>query len=640
MNKKLKNILITFSLFIVTYTIIIMVILLNRDSRIEVILDTHSQTLQTYYEILQYNQKVIADVSYEETLEIQEFIDIFTKANSAKNKGDLNGVDEFRKQAQKILLSKYKFMKKKGILQYHFVFPDNVSFLRMHKPSKYGDNITDIRSDFNYTNSTLKTIRGFAQGRTAHAFRNVYPVFGKEKTHLGAVEVSFSSELLQDYFTNVNKLHTHFLVRKAIFQSHAWKRDDLILKYVASSEHPDFMMTMTNDHTKEKCIIENKKRLKELLPTINQKMKNAEKFALYTVYQGFARVASFFPIYHNITKEPVAWIVSYKQDPLIDTTIMEFNYIIFFVSILLFLVFGFIYYILNQKDILDATVQEKTHNLQEMNRELEESEYELQVLNESLAHKVQEEVDKNRHKDQVLFEQTKMAALGEMIGNIAHQWRQPLSVISTAATGMQLQQEMDSLEKTHVLKTCQSINENAQYLSKTIDDFTRFIKGNSKKELFNLNKSIQSFLTLVNSSIKKYQIQVKIDIAQDININGLQNELNQCFINLFNNSKDALLFIEPIKLVWISAYRENNDLVIIFKDNGGGIDERIITKVFEPYFTTKHQSQGTGLGLNMTYRLIVEAMHGSINVINETYEFEGEKYTGAKFIIRIPQVHT
>lgn len=123
MNKKLKNILITFSLFIVTYTIIIMVILLNRDSRIEVILDTHSQTLQTYYEILQYNQKVIADVSYEETLEIQEFIDIFTKANSAKNKGDLNGVDEFRKQAQKILLSKYKFMKKKGDITVPFCFP-------------------------------------------------------------------------------------------------------------------------------------------------------------------------------------------------------------------------------------------------------------------------------------------------------------------------------------------------------------------------------------------------------------------------------------------------------------------------------------------------------------------------------------
>jgi len=123
LNKKLKNILITFSLFIVTYTIIIMVILLNRDSRIEVILDTHSQTLQTYYEILQYNQKVIADVSYEETLEIQEFIDIFTKANSAKNKGDLNGVDEFRKQAQKILLSKYKFMKKKGDITVPFCFP-------------------------------------------------------------------------------------------------------------------------------------------------------------------------------------------------------------------------------------------------------------------------------------------------------------------------------------------------------------------------------------------------------------------------------------------------------------------------------------------------------------------------------------
>ena len=638
MNKKTKNILITLFLFFVTCSLIIFAIIVNRDSKIDIILDSHSQTLETYYNILQYNQQITADVAYEETISLNKFIDILTIANRVKNNNDIETLNKLRLQAQNLLKQKYKFLRKKGILQYHFVFPDNKVFLRMHKPSKFGDDITSVRSDFNYTNSTLNVIRGFAQGRTAHAFRNIYPIFTKDNQHIGAMEVSFSSELLQNYFTQVNKLHTHFLVRKDIFNSNTWNRDDLILKYVPSSEHPDFMMTMTQSHTKKICIDENSKRIEVLIPKINKKIKEAKKFALYTIYESQARVASFFPIYHNITKEPVAWIVSYNKDPIIDKTIAEFNYIIGFVLVVLILLFIFIYYILNQRVILDEIIQEKTHNLQEMNRDLEESEHELQVLNENLANRVQDEVEKNRKKDQVLFEHTKMAALGEMIGNIAHQWRQPLSVISTAATGMQLQQEVGALDGTNVIKTCNSINENAQYLSRTIDDFTRFIKGNSKKEIFNLNKSIQSFLTLVNSSVKKYQIQIKIDIAKDIELNGLQNELNQCFINLFNNSKDALLFVEPTKLILISAYREKDALVIIFKDNGGGIDEKYIGKVFEPYFTTKHQSQGTGLGLNMTYRLIVEGMHGTINVINETYEYEGDKYTGAKFIIRLPQI--
>jgi len=97
-----------------------------------------------------------------------------------------------------------------------------------------------------------------------------------------------------------------------------------------------------------------------------------------------------------------------------------------------------------------------------------------------------------------------------------------------------------------------------------------------------------------------------------------------------------LLTTDP-KIVFISAYREENELIIVFKDNGGGIDESIIDKVFEPYFTTKHQSMGTGLGLNMTYRLIVEGMRGSIAVMNDTFSYEGVQYTGAKFEMTIPR---
>jgi len=506
----------------------------------------------------------------------------------------------------------------------------------MHKPSKYGDDLSAIRSDFAYTNSTKKIIRGFAQGRTAHAFRHVYPIINKKGVHLGAVEISFSSELLQNYFTQVNKIHTHFLVRKDIFKSKAWNRDDLILKYMQSAEDPNFMITMTSQHTKQKCIVENAKRIAPVKKEIAKGIKKGKSFSVYTMFHDKARVVSFFPITHNITQKPIAWIVSYRTDSLIDKTLESFRLVAMIIFIVLVTIFIFIYYMINQKNILNQLVLEKTSSLSRANKELEEQEHKLELLNQSLEDKIGQEVVKNRDKDKVLYEQTKMAALGEMIGNIAHQWRQPLSVISTGVTGMIMQKKFGTLDDEKFYFMCNSINENAQYLSSTIDDFRNFIRGESKKELFNLKTAIDSFLSLVNSSIKKYNIQMQVEIAEDIDINGLQNELNQCLINLFNNSKDALLIIEP-KLIFISAYREEDKLVIVFKDNGGGIDENIIDKVFEPYFTTKHQSMGTGLGLNMAYRLIVEGMHGSLSVMNDTFTYEDVQYTGARFEITIPR---
>jgi len=600
------------------------------------LLKNHANTLQIYYEVLKHNQMNIADVTYIETINNLNFMDILKKANKAKEDKDLIKLENLRKESFNLLKDNYQLLRKKGILQYHFVFPDNVSFLRMHKPSKYGDNLSKIRTDFNYSNTTLNNIRGFSQGRTSHAFRNVYPIINKQNEHLGSIEVSFSSELLQNYFTKINKLHTHFLVRKDIFKSHAWKRDDLILKYQQSAEHPNYMITMTDQHSKETCIIKNSELLFPQRDKIKNLMDKKEKFSIYNLTQKQTRVISFYPIKHNYTQEVVAWIVSYENDMLIDKVLQNDKFIKFAIFIVLFLLFSFIYYIINQKNILHELVEQRTASLQKINRELEESEQELEILNEKLEHKIEEEVSKNRQKDQLLFEQTKMAALGEMIANIAHQWRQPLSVISTGVTGMLMQKEFGSLCDDDFKKNCNIINENVQYLSHTIDDFKNFIQGNNKKETFNLKKAVQSSLNLVSSSIKRYNITVLVNIEENISINGLPNELKQCFINLFNNSKDALMETDSKKLIIIDSFLQNNKLIIEFKDNAGGIDENIITKIFEPYFTTKHKSQGTGLGLNMTYRLIVEGMGGSISVSNNSFKYEDETYTGALFIISIP----
>jgi len=247
------------------------------------------------------------------------------------------------------------------------------------------------------------------------------------------------------------------------------------------------------------------------------------------------------------------------------------------------------------------------------------------------------DLTQTKQTEKLIYEQSKLASMGEMIGNIAHQWRQPLSIISTAATGMQIQQEHDCLSDEDIIKSCESINKNAQYLSATIDDFTNFIKGNTHKTFFKIDETIQSVLHLMEGTLKNSEIEVHFDM-ENVEINSYKNELTQSIINIINNAKDALVERQKkeIKLIYITSSCKNQTLQISIKDNAQGIPEDILNKIFEPYFTTKHKSQGTGLGLHMTYKLIVEGLKGTITAQNSSFIYNNKKYNGAEFKITIP----
>ncbi|MEA3289358.1 MAG: PAS domain-containing protein [Campylobacterota bacterium] len=246
------------------------------------------------------------------------------------------------------------------------------------------------------------------------------------------------------------------------------------------------------------------------------------------------------------------------------------------------------------------------------------------------------DITQEKETEKLIAEQSKLVAMGEMIGNIAHQWRQPLSTISATATGMQVQKDIDILTDELFNKGCDSINKTAIYLSKTIDDFRDFIKGDRKQHEFNLKDNIDSFIHLVEGNIKNNDINLLLDIQDDITINGYPNELLQCFINIFNNSKDELIKLQSDRYFTISASLIDDKVQIIFKDNAGGIPEDVLPHLFEPYFTTKHKSQGTGLGLSMTYNLIVEGMRGTIKANNSLFKYKESESIGAEFVITLP----
>ncbi len=243
----------------------------------------------------------------------------------------------------------------------------------------------------------------------------------------------------------------------------------------------------------------------------------------------------------------------------------------------------------------------------------------------------------NTRQQNILAQQSKMAAMGEMIGNIAHQWRQPLSAITTTATGLKLQKEMDLLKDSFLIESLDGINKSAQYLSKTIDDFRNFFKTDKKETEFSIQKALDKAISLVYVQFHNKDIEI-IKNNYDEQIMNLENEFIQVVINILNNARDELIKkdLEYKKYIFINVHKKTDGIYIYIKDNAGGIPEKIISRIFEPYFTTKHQSQGTGIGLYMSEEIIVKNMNGEIFVSNTQYSYNNEKYKGAVFTIKLP----
>ena len=242
-----------------------------------------------------------------------------------------------------------------------------------------------------------------------------------------------------------------------------------------------------------------------------------------------------------------------------------------------------------------------------------------------------------KSQEQLLIQQSKLTSMGVMIANIAHQGRQPLSVISTLATGIKLQKELNISDEESEKESLTLINDNAQYLSKTIDDFKNFFKKSTIKNNVNCESMFKKTFKLILSRLQNKNITI-VENYEDVQFQTYESELIQVFMNIINNAIDALENIETEKYIFIKTEKINNKLFIHIKDNAGGINEEIIHKIFEPYFTTKNEKQGTGIGLFMCNEIIVKHLDGKIFVSNESFEYSNKKYKGSLFTIELPLI--
>jgi signal transduction histidine kinase len=236
---------------------------------------------------------------------------------------------------------------------------------------------------------------------------------------------------------------------------------------------------------------------------------------------------------------------------------------------------------------------------------------------DNLEFKIQEEINKRLVQEQILIQQSKLASMGEMIGNIAHQWRQPLAQISAIHMNMKVTYDFDKFTKEYMEMKMKEANKLTSYMSQTISDFQNFFKPQGEKEIFSIEKACSDAYFILESSLKYHGIEVIFHITEDATINGYKNEYSQVILNILSNAKDVLLErkVQNPKID-IEIKNGNNYALVKIKDNAGGVDVAILDKIFEPYFTTRHQTQGTGIGLYMSKNIIERNMNGYINVTN------------------------
>ncbi len=556
------------------------------------------QELKTNYNIISFHYQNVADAYFDSIRNNERFTSTIQQYNTSQDTEERN---HLRNELYSYIVDSFNGTNKLGIKTMLFSDPSNHTILRMHQPEKYGDDLTSIRFGITYVNSQQKAIFGFETGIVTHAFRYIYPIFDSSKNFLGSLDIGFSSSFLQNTLDIVHKLHTHFIVRKDIIPKETLSSEN----YQQSVEHDQFVLSKRKhaQHTFKLIVKDIMHKNRNL---INQMMNNGNAFSLYGTKDDTTVISSFIPIF-NLKDRSIAdaYIVSHRSNEQIERIIQQFNFINIAAVIIVLLIIVFLYKDNLHKQQLEMKVEEKTR--------------ELQNINDQLEQKVQEEVAKNIQHEIKLYEQSKLAALGDMIGNIVHQWRQPLSSIVSIVSAIRLHNDIGILKPEDINNGMDKVVLKSQYLSETIDTFRHYLREEKVRKKVILQDRIDVALTITSTVLDDSNIKLinEINYKQPITTHIVLGELSQVIINVINNAKDILVE-KRIEDPWVKISLEADEdyAYILIEDNAGGIPEEIMEKIFEQYFTTKDEDNGTGLGLYMSKKIMQDSFFGDLTVKN------------------------
>ena len=603
-----KQIIIIISLFSIIYSVIGLFTYFVYSEKKEQYIKSRITTVEEHYNVTYKTFKTNSTHFYNSIVNNKKMLSILKDSNSPSKEKQISA----HKKLTNIFNTKYQLISKLGIDSIQFHLPNNKSFFRRHLPSKHQDDLNGIRYTVVETNRLKKPQEGLEVGKYKNAFRFVFPTFDEENNHIGSLEGSISSSIFIEYIERAFQIHTHFIISKDQFNL---KNKALLSDYIQSNGIPNFLrlkkVAVTDfKHTKdEKISIQNK--LKNI--DINKK----EPFSMVVEKNNIEEIVIFLPISGFKNKNTIAYFVIYDDKNNLHKFQSEYHTHMLIALLLAVLFTYLIFNIIKSKQNLEVDVYNKTKELNEFNK--------------NLKIKIEEEVNKNAEQTKQLYITLKNAQMGEMIGNIAHQWRQPLSVISTSISGLKAKRDFEIEQADDFDKTHDIIMKSVNYLSDTINTFRDFIKEKQEMKRVVIQDRIDGALNIVAPALQSSYIKIIKDInyEEKVIITMVVGELSQVIINILNNAKDVMIE-NNIEDRWIKLGLTHTQefATITIEDNGGGIPDKILPKIFEPYFTTKHQSQGTGLGLHMSYEIITKHLKGKLYAKNSE--------NGAKFFIELP----
>lgn len=280
---------------------------LIKNNKIDTELELSLKELKLNLDITSFHNKKLTDSIYNSFKRDEKVLQILSEVLNT----DTNRKNILRKELYLYLFNKFELMTTKGINMLLFSDPDNKTLLRMHNINMYDDDLSEIRKSIVYVNKIKKEIHGFEEGKIAHGFRNVYPLYYKDK-YVGCFDVSFSSHYIQDTLSKINKVHSHFLIKKDLFSSKNWKQEEIISSYRTSIENENYLVSLDEiDFAKETLYLQ--QYLLSMKEEIYQKMKMGLEFSIYETSKSNNLIISFLPIHSLNGNKIAAYIVSYTH---------------------------------------------------------------------------------------------------------------------------------------------------------------------------------------------------------------------------------------------------------------------------------------------------------------------------------------
>ncbi len=526
--------------------------------------------------------------------------DILSLYASAYANGDQN--NSIRSKMIVELNEPYNILKADGLKQLHFHTTTGNSFLRMHSKDKFGDPLADVRPSIKIANYEHKYVEGFEEGRIYNGFRYVYPLFFDGK-HIGSVETSISAGEMMKYIMSVSSGYYQMYFDNKMVEDTVWSKE-ADKHYRGITLSGKLLEETTGQHSEVEHSINSK-----LADKIAKDLDSYKPIVESAEYNGKNYVAVFLPV-KNVAGKNVAYIARYFEDDSLQLIKHDF-YLKAALDLIATLILMLIISVLRREIRLK-----------------EEAQRQLELINVSLESEVEKKILEYKEQEQLLIQHSKMASMGEMIGAIAHQWKQPLNVLSISVQDIRFAQECGELDESYLKKYVDRTLETINNMSKTIDDFKNFFSPHKKTEEFFVEDAIDETLRMLRPQFKSHGISIEFNNVKNErhSIISIKNELKQVLLNIIANAKDAITERQPSEpTITIDVSERGNDLAITVEDNAGGIPEEIVEKIFDAHFTTKAEGKGTGIGLYMSRQIVVDSLNGKLEVENTE--------NGAKFAI-------